>query len=244
MDNIIYDYPKSACKCYGCDSETYSNVKDVSTELQEPSNLSISDCDISSVYDCYNTQKPFHKNIEPNDKKGYTILNENVLSNKIKYPGKQGFPKTHISSDPRLISPLHSGQVLRLDRPPVESKIQLKNISGNKSLNNYGQNYNTYNDINAGNIMYYHNKEIEDPFHNPNFTNPAYIEGFVYKDPMGSLKPIYNRKPIKNSEHLNTNNNNYTGNLSWIQDSTEHRENLISSQMAKRHQEKWESRWQ
>ena len=212
-----------------------------------PSNLAINNCQIPELLNFYNIQN-FNQTIEPINNSGYIILNSKALSDKfsnnfqeLDFPKSKG-TKKYVSCDPRLISPIHN-QILKLDRPPIESKMQLSDIPRDKSLNNYGQNYTSYHDINAGNIVYYKNKELENAYHGPNFTNSSHITGYVYKDPMDSLKPIYQRKPVKMSDHLNTKKDKYDGGLSWIQDSNEHREDLISHQMSKRLQQKWESRW-
>ena len=254
---MIHDYPKTSCKCYKF-AETSNSKNNTSSNLEinntpdnsknnTPSNLAINNCQIPDLLNFYNTQN-FNQTIEPTNNSGYIILNPTALSEKfsnnfqeLDFPNSQG-AKKYVSCDPRLISPIHN-QILKLDRPPVESKMQLSDIPTDKSLNNYGQNYSSYNDINAGNIVYYKNKELENSYHTPNFTNSSHITGYVYKDPMDSLKPIYHRKPVKMSDHLNTKKDKYDGGLSWIQDSNEHREDLISHQMSKRLQQKWESRW-
>lgn len=57
------------------------------------------------------------------------------------------------------------------------------------------------------------------------------------------MKPRYERKPLTCTSHLNTTRNNYSGGLSWIEDSQEFREDIISKQMAKNNQQRWEPRW-
>jgi len=56
---------------------------------------------------------------------------------------------------------------------------------------------------------------------------------------MGSIKHQYNRKKIYN----NNKKNKYNGNLSWLEDSLEHREDLMSLQMRKINQERWSNMW-
>ena len=245
MSNVIYDYPKSSCDCYNCTNISYaSETKGI------PSNMSTVNCKTPDMFNCYNSN-PFRYNIEPNVQDGYVNLNPNVMLSqyandfqRIESSTNQSCPRVQFASrDPRLISASHSGQVLTLDRPPIETQPDLDTISTDKKLNNYGQGYRTYSDISAGQIMYYVDKSIEDPFFLPIFATSAKSFGTLYQDPMGAMKPRYDRKPLTCTNHLNTTRNNYSGGLSWIEDSQEFREDIISKQMAKNNQQRWEPRW-
>lgn len=243
MDNKIQDYPKSSCSCYMCaDHLEYHNNKSGT-----PSNMSIRNCKIPAMYECYNNNL-FRSDIEPQNKKGYTIINPQVITNNF----ANNFDRInclntcpnvqYISKDPRLVSPLHGGQIMTLDRPPLDGTDKLTDVYTDKSLNYYGRGYKTYSDINAGQIVYYNNHEYEDPLFFPNFTKSAYVSGKLYRDPMGSFKSEYHRKPVTHNNHLDTKNRSYDE-LSWIQDSTEQREDLMARQMAIRFQQRWEPRW-
>ena len=59
---------------------------------------------------------------------------------------------------------------------------------------------------------------------------------------MGSMKPQYIRVPIVHTNFLDTKSNN-SGQLTWIRDSNESREDLLSFQMSKNNREKYSSRW-
>ena len=60
---------------------------------------------------------------------------------------------------------------------------------------------------------------------------------------MGSFKPQYVRTPVKKQNLLETRNNNNHGELTWMRDSQETRENLLSSQMSTINRQKYSSRW-
>ena len=238
MTQVIYNYPKSSCDCYNCGSKSYiENAKGF------PTNLSVKNCTIPKSFDCYNNQL-LEITKEPEDKKGYIYLNANVYKNKtakdfekVQNCSNYSCPKTqYISRDPRLISVPHSGQVITLDQPPLDSSVNLSQLPYDTNLDSYGQRYNTYSNINAGTIAYYINKEREDAFHSPNFVTPAIVEKSLYRDPMGAMKPQYNRKTtFCIPQEDNT--------LSWITDSQEHRQDLLSRQMRKRNEQRWEPRW-
>jgi hypothetical protein len=60
---------------------------------------------------------------------------------------------------------------------------------------------------------------------------------------MGSLKAHYEREPLISNDPINTDKKYYKGGLSWIEDSQEHREDLLSKQMSKHNWERWAPRW-
>lgn len=243
MANVVYEYPKSSCHCYKCTNTSYSDIG-------IPSNLSIRNCETPSMFECYD-RTLFRSNIAPVNEHGYTLLNPDVFKNKyasdfkkLECSGKQGCPKVqYTSTDPRLISAKNSGQVLTLDNPPIETDQILNTISTDAKLNGYGQQYRTYSDINAGQIMYSINKSRQEPFFAPNFTTSARVHGILYQDPMGAIKPQYTRQPLKSRDCLDTTNHNYEGGLSWIHDSMEHRQDLLALQMRKSNEQRWEPRY-
>lgn len=246
MANVVYDYSKSSCDCYKCLDKSYP-----SEEGGRPSNMSVRNCKVPSVFECYD-KVPFRADIVPKSEQGYDILNPQVLTNSYNPDFKAtncpkavgGCNKTiYSSNDPRLISVPHSGQVLDLDRPPLDRDMKLDKIASDKTLDNYGQNYKGYSDVNAGDIVYYINKEQQDHFFLPNFPTPAYATGTLYQDPMGSMKPQYARFPMKSRNPLTTKKDHYEGCLSWIEDSLEHREDIMSLQMRKQNEQKYEPRW-
>jgi len=243
--NIVYNYAKSSADCYDCTKNKYKF-----SDNGYPTNMSVVNCDFPDYFDCYDN-KVFGGNIEPQIKDGERILNPEVIIQKyandfqkITCNDNTTCPKIqYTSSDPRLISASHNGQVQTLNLPPITSDVNLNSLLYDSSLDNYGQNYKDYSDINTGQYMYYINKSQEDPYFNPNFVRSARVTGVLYKDPMGSLKPEYTRKPLTNDHPLGPERNNYEGGLSWMQDSLNHREDLLSLQMRKVNRQRYAPRW-
>jgi len=223
--NTVYDYHKSSCRCYKCTQANYSN-----TTEGIPTNSSLLNCQTPAMFECYKN-KLFRSDIEPRNENGYNLINPSVIED-------NNSPNV---VDTRLISSLHGGQIMNLDRNPKNSGLNLNEIY-DSNLTNYGQRYGTYSNIDAGQILYYINKSHQDPFYSPVFSNSAQIDGYLYKDPMGSIKPEYNRVPLNHYDPFES-RDNYDGTLSWIADSQEHRENLMASQMSKFNEQKWTSRW-
>lgn len=245
MANVIYDYPKSSCNCYECTQKDYNfNIHGM------PTNMSVRNCQTPKLFECYDNA-PFRFDIEPRDKKGIDVMNPQAMESKyspdfqkINCPNAQGCNKTQYAShDPRLFYVPYA-QRLTLDRPPIETSPKLSELSTDKSLDNYGQNYTGYHDINAGQIVYYIDRERQDPFYSPLFTTSAYAYGTLYQDPMGGMKPEYYRTPLKCNNPLDTQKKSYEGGLSWMQDSMSHREDLLSKQMWRINQERYEPRWE
>jgi hypothetical protein len=263
MNDSIYNYPKSFCNCYRCTQNDY----DIETK-GNPTNMSVYDCEFPEYFECYDN-KNFKNDLEPTTKKGYVHLNPEVYTDKYSknfanvrlpkenkksslnsiYPVPNGWlelgpvEKQITMDDPRLYNAAH-GRWLTLDEPPIESSKKLYEIPYDKSLDKYGQYYKTYSDINAGQIMYYVDKELEDPFFKPNYANTGDVKGVLYKDPMGAMKPQYSFKNLKDDDPIRSaERDNYDGGLSWIQDSTNHRQDLMSLQQRKHNEQNWQYRY-
>lgn len=244
--NSEYNYPKSLVDNYMCETKNYKDDL-----AGNHTNMSIPDCITPELYQCYNV-KEFRNSVGPVTHQNYTMLNPDAIKNKYstefqpiaceKAPYQGCPPLQYASPDPRLISAVRGGDVLTLDRPPIQSSMKTSEIINDKSLNKYGQQYSGYEDINAGQILYYVDKHFIDPFYMPIFSTSANVQGVLYQDPMGSMKPHYIRTPLKCSNPV-TEKFNYDGELSWIHDSTNHREDLLSRQMSKMNQQRFEPRW-
>ena len=183
----------------------------------------------------------FLSEIQPKKNEGYVYLNPQALISKYATDFKINIENQWVGQDPKLISGARGGHLI-LDRPPIDGSIPLDKIATDKSLDNYGKSYKTYSDIKAGHITYYVDKSIKDPFFDPIYTIPAHITGELYKDPMDSFKSQYERHFL-NRDPINSVNCSYNGCLSWIQDSQEHREDIISKQMRKHNEQRWQNRW-
>ena len=228
----VYQQQISSCNCYGC------KASDFDLNMQTPKN-----CDTSPYFDCVNTLY-FKTQVEPANKKGYEFINPENISNAY----ATDFHKhkdIYKSNDPRLISGAHNGQVLELDRPPTDHHIKLCDIYSDPNMVNFGkQHYYNYEDIKAGDILYYNDKSIEDSLFHPVFENPAIIESKLYKDPMSGIAyPEYVRTPILNDNLLKTKNRKYRYGSSYINDTNEFREDIIHLQMRPQDRTRYMPRW-
>jgi hypothetical protein len=258
----VYDYAKSSCNkpfnCYDCN-------KPFNPEGGVPTNMSIRGCSYSNFADCYEKQL-FKLQQEPDDdcnsrkscdrlnSPNILRLNESVYSDKtnntynaINSENCINSPcegTTYFNSDPRLYNAA-AGTWMQLDSPPVQVTNKIDSLNTDSSLDFYGQRYRSYADVNSGQILYYIDKEIENAFYKPIFSKKVTDIGFLYKDPMGNLKPEYNHVPNEKYDRINGDPCDVAGEygLSWMKDTQYHREDLLAKQMWKQNQEKYSARW-
>lgn len=241
-DDTVSLYPKTSCPCGDCKGQYPYATKGDRT------NLSVRNCDISPYFDCYD-RAVLGTVEEPVDKVGIYELNPQAYRNKMapnfgKVPCKiAGCPQPgYLSMDPRLFSPTRA-DYLTLDRPPMDGNVPLKDVY-DKRFDSYGCGFTPYEYIGDGQIVYYIDKSIEDAFYKPVYSEPAEETSIIYKDPMDSMKPEYNRKALVNTENPTvTTPYSYPYCLSSIQDSQSFREDIIALQQRKHNQEKWSARW-
>lgn len=247
--DTVYLYPKSSCPCEDC-KDKYKEPSGIAT------NLSVRGCKVSPYFDC-NDRVQLNESIQPAQKSGWVDLNPQVYTDKIargfnpvlepvdvnnsKQKGSCKYPN-YISRDPRQWSSTR-GSYLPLDNPPMNGDVKLKNIY-EKKWDNYGCGFEPYKNIRDGQITYYYDKSIEDPYFSPLYGQKAEIHKVLYKDPMGAMKPEYNREWLSNTDNPTiTTAKEYPYCLSYIQDTQSHREDMLAHQMRRRNQERWMPRW-
>ena len=229
---------------------TSCNCRNIERNVERsgiPTNLSVYNCNTKGL-DL--NSSVFSEGIKPQPRTGYTHINPQVITQKFatdfqhfdcKHPG-HCLKRQYINGDPRLKNNA-TGDLITLDTLPIDSSMKLADIPSAKVLDGYGQNYKTYKDINAGQIMYYDSKAIEEPYYSPNFVSSAFTTGYLFKDPMGAIKPYYDRVPVADDPLVGEKRDSYEGGLSWIQDSGNFRQDIMSKQMGLRNRQRWQPRW-
>jgi hypothetical protein len=215
--------------------------------------MSVRGCNFSDYYDCYSGFKyPFKVQQEPAPKTGRTLLNP-IVVNDNKYDktfkaidvnncqASSCVGTTYLSSDPRLYN--QGGTWLQLDTPPINAATKLSTLTTDKSLNRYGQGYKSYADVNAGQVLYYIDKNREDTFYAPLFSKNATTVGTMYQDPMGAMKPQYNRIPLEQSSPCLRGGEQYEYCLSFMRDTQAQREDILALQMRKQNEQRYAPRW-
>ena len=168
----------------------------------KPSNLSTANCHTdSTLNDCSNFR--IHKiTVEPkhfqNDQK--TILNKTGV---VPAGDFCKIDNTELwgSRDPRLrVSALTEPMIL--DRPAPTTTIA-RNAIYDESMNNYGKNYKSYEDINGGHIQYYNGEKQSETYSEPNYVLKSKVTNSTFKDPMGGISPQFDRNVyLKNNNHI------------------------------------------
>lgn len=157
----------------------------------------------------------------------YTILNK---SNQLKFASD--FFKTrdghYTSLDPRLKDVMRGGYNMELNVPVYDANWK----SFNRPMANDIQTkeYSNYSDINGGQISYYVDDYLTQPYFSPNYQVRSTIHPKVFVDPMGSLKPEYNRMPVMTTPK-------YLSDYRFDQDQMGFREDIMSLQSRKRDQQ-------
>jgi hypothetical protein len=125
------------------------------------------------------------------------------------------------------------GNVITLDRPPLDGTTSIDKDYFIDDLDTYGKNYKDHSDINAGHILYYVDKDRkDDPFYKHIFHTPSNFHKTTFTDPMGRMTKHYKREVTKDKI-------NEDKTLSWISDSQEHREDIMSLQMSKQNHQRY-----
>lgn len=156
----------------------------------------------------------------------YKSLNQNQLKFATDfYPNNDG---TFTSNDPRLVDVMR-GYRMDLNAPAFDgTPLSIERDAFTKIE---PQTYGSYKDIIGGQVYYYEDDYLKQPYFSPNFQLRSYVKPSVYQDPMGSLKPQYVRTPLAETGYIS----DYT----FDQDQISFREDIMSLQMRVQNQSNW-----
>ncbi len=108
----------------------------------------------------------------------------------------------------------------------------------------YGKGYRNYMDINSGDVQYYLDNSRVEPYTTPDFITPATVTNQLYVDPMGQVKPEYNRVPLTDySWNRAPQTGQYSACDSYTHDTLEFRQDLMARQMRRMNQQNWAYRF-
>ena len=108
-----------------------------------------------------------------------------------------------------------------VDSPPQQSR---KHNTSPDDIPTYNttMNYRNYADINVGDYVYYVDKELATPYHNPNFTRQSVVTKEYFTDPMGRTTLQF---PSKNLTVSGKDVSEYPD----IKNEIDHRQDILSS---------------
>lgn len=146
--------------------------------------------------------------------------------------------------DPQLIR--DEGVPARLMEQPVRNEWSAKYSSFNPapgSINyediydprftSYGDPWRSYSDINLGSVNYYYSDV--DSYRYPNFVTRSKVDFIEYTDPMGKVKPYYQRTAALQDVRPYVENQ-------WMSDTNYFRENIMEEQMRAANARNWQQR--
>jgi len=146
----------------------------------------------------------------------------------VKVDGKD----TWRSLDPRLIDPVR-GIRMQLDRPPLQPRnvqpLSRMYDDPNSERVRTGFYLDGYPSMYGGDILYYVDPSLGVVYDSPVYSIRSSVVPFVFQDPMGGLKPQYDRVPLYK-------NNTSVATYSFDQDQMSYREDLIARQSRKMNQ--------
>ena len=239
--NDYDNYPQSSCNCENCPQTPPIQYWPV-TESGDvyTNNLGLLECEqLNDVKSCTsNNMVDWSKQPVPWTKDPIVILNKDFglkkATNFFTDPNSRNNCETDngvTAYDPRLIDVMRGGVYQTLDTAPYTGDTLLKNIY-NEDLRNYGRNYTNYPSINAGQIRYYVDKDIVDPFFSPVSTIRSDVKTEMYVTPMTSFWPTYTKIPF-------TQDNRYISKQQFTRDTVSHREDLMARQMSVMNRQKF-----
>jgi hypothetical protein len=225
MIDELYNFTKSSCDCYNCYAKRYT----------VPFNQ------MTDITGCLYSKDIFKIHNEPITKNGIVVLNQTCVDKNYDYilkPDPCSKPSC-FNYDSRLLNAV-TGTWLQLDKPPNITTQKIHTISSDRRLDNYGKGYKSYSDVNTGQIVYYIDKKQQDAFFEPLFSEKSTGVGVTYKDPMDNIR--YQHYRISNETKCNQfGNNGYC--LSYIKDTQNHREDILSRQMRRTNETRYAPRY-
>lgn len=125
------------------------------------------------------------------------------------------------------------GILTKLDSVPLQTYYDLinDNVSLNPYLDGYGIGYRDYSQIKEGQVQYYVDKSLAQPFYDPVYAIPSQSIGYNWQDPMSSVKPQFLKSYPDTTKYSN---------LSAIDDTSKFREDIIARQQRTHNQRKYE----
>ena len=233
----------SSCPCASCPMKTQPHI-----EQQQPSSLPVSNCQLSDQLTYCSDRHVYKVDTQPQDKSWDEVILNRLgvrLDAQCYTPvTSDSCPCTVYRGTNPLLVDAPRGDVLLLDRPPLTGEVQIGNTPEDEIYtpfySTYGRNYKNYSDITGGQIGYYLDKDTSNAYFQPNFVTPARVQHSLYVDPMGNVRPEYDR--ISTTPY-NWNECKKDACDSFTHDTLEFRQELMEKQMRKRNEQRYEPRW-
>lgn len=145
--------------------------------------------------------------------------------------GENGKPQFFYTDDARAVDSFRGLPTL-LDKPSYVGCVGIDETFSRDNSNNKFSSYDGYGDINNGQIAYYIDKSLAQPYNASTYTISGTTEKKMLVDPMGANKPQYKKTPY--STTLNA-----VSKYQTTRDALSHREDLMALQSRKRDQQSY-----
>lgn len=177
---------------------------------------------------------PISKNLKPmnGQDQNVSFLNKLGLTPMTDYHVNKSTGTYVYGWDSRMVDA--RGMRLELDQPAKIGAVDMDDVY---KIDNsgYGGVYPTYVAMNNGNISYYVDKSVSQPFFDPVYTLTSNVEKQIFMDPMTNPKPEYT-KTVQST--LNS-----VVNDQYARDQLSFREELMSRQQNLYNRTSWTNRW-
>lgn len=237
------------CLCLSCPESKDNNKKliyfiDESENKSKPSGLFTKNCSTNSMFAC-SPYMMYDSRVGPdlcNTKCKVTDINQEMgIKKSICFdqndPNTCGFTRKW---DGRLVDSARNMKI-GLDAPPYEGDIgELKNVYSKKLKNIKTGYYNSYEDINSGQIKYYSNSEFAGNFpkRTGNWILRSNEDYKIYKDPMDGVEIQVDRQPLTEGMKAD-----YLCSQDFLKYSISQREDLMALQSHQLNKNRFNSRY-
>jgi hypothetical protein len=237
----------SSCPLEQCQPKQKYNWE---SSTAKPCGLAFPNCNKSFNLEYCDVNQIYKQDIQPKNDRDFTIPLNSIgpvlekcqyipISSNLSEQCKVSF----LGTNPLLTEAVRA-QKLLLDRPHYTSQVQVGDVKTDEIYSSkfakYGKGYTDYKDINAGNVMYWLSNTSTEAYASPVYVEPAVVNHSLFVDPMGVVKPEYNRLPLKAYGWDKCCGQECD---SFTHDSLGFREDITSSQQRKRNQSDYSYRY-
>ena len=196
-------------------------------------------CNLSNLSCANNDEQwtPISKQYQPMSRQSQNVsfLNRLGLTPMMEYTkhtDKYGNDTYSYGSDSRMVDA--RGMRLQLDQPAKVGAVHMDDVY---KIDNsgYGGVYQTYSAMNNGNVAYYVDSAVSQPFFDPVYTLSSTVTKQVLTDPMTNPKPDYSKTVGQTLRSV--------VNDQYARDQLSFREELMSRQQNLYNRTSWTNRW-
>lgn len=213
------NYPKTSCACGNCCVHNCDSVSHDST-VSIPNNIFRKYCTTNELFNvklqpkcqvcqvdmngstvCPNKNCGTHCTSSYDTNSDYLLLNKLglELDSKNYYPVRFNDDIGFVGNNPLLVNAAAAQRII-LDRPNYTRQIRVGDVPHDEiytpEYSTYGRGYKDYNSVNTGDVQYYIDMSMAQPYFYPNYVTPNLVSYINKTDPMSNVKPQYDRTPL------------------------------------------------